>query len=162
MIEAQLSRRARELEETDATIPVEPLSEEVLERLRLALLEGETHYTDRPGMKALRDLIAGRLGCEAQEVIITAGEKEARYLVELSGSDAPINDIGSRLSPSDADPGSVLIGTLDALPGLRSFRLAFIAAPAELAPRLRSWKQALSICTAAPSQRAALLLLRPI
>lgn len=163
MMDKALSRRARELEETNeavaVAVAVEPVSEEVLEGLRRALLDGETHYTDRPGMKALRERIAERLGWEADSIVITAGEKEAHYVIALSGTSAPVVDIGERLTKGDVAPGSILVGTLDSLPGLRSFRVAFIAAPADLAPALKSWKQALSICTAAPSQRASLLLL---
>ena len=49
----------------------------------------------------------------------------------------------------------IVLGNLDALPGLASFRVGFVCAPAALAKKVRSWKQTLSICTAAPSQRAA-------
>lgn len=158
MMEKALARRARELEYEKESIDVVPVSADVLEGLREALLGGETHYTDRPGMKALRERIGEKLGRDADSVVITAGAREARYVIELSGSDAPVVDIGDRLSPPADRPDAILIGTLDALPGLRSFRVAFVAAPAGLGPKLKSWKQALSICTAAPSQRAALLL----
>ena len=57
--------------------------------------------------------------------------------------------------PEDA----VVTGSLDSLPGLSSFRVGFASAPPALAPKLFAWKQALSICTAAPSQRAAILAL---
>lgn len=56
-------------------------------------------------------------------------------------------------------PGTVLVGSLDGWPELAGFRVGFFFAPAPLLPRLRGWKQAISICTAAPSQRAAALVL---
>ena len=44
--------------------------------------------------------------------------------------------------------------------GLASFRVGYVAAPKKKAAKLRSWKQALSMCTAAPSQRAVLVALK--
>lgn len=155
------------------TIPVDAPSGEVLRGLREALERGETHYTDRPGMRALRERIAARLSemgltpeRDADTVVVTAGESEARFVIELSGIEGDAVALGDALFrdppppfPAVA-PDAILVGSLDALAGLRSFRVGFLSAPAELAPQLRSWKQALSICTAAPSQRAALLLLQ--
>ena len=51
---------------------------------------------------------------------------------------------------------SIVLGTCDALPGMASFRVGFASTPPSLSKHLRRWKQAFSICTAAPSQRAAL------
>jgi len=51
---------------------------------------------------------------------------------------------------------TVLVGNLDAVVGLPTFRVAFLVAPKDIFARCRPWKQALSICSAAPSQRAAL------
>ena len=53
----------------------------------------------------------------------------------------------------------MLVGSLDGLPELAPFRVGFFRAPPRLLGRLRSLKQAVSICTAAPSQRTAALLL---
>ena len=39
-----------------------------------------------------------------------------------------------------------LIGNWDEVRGLESFRVGYVAAPKEKAAKLRSWKQALSIC----------------
>lgn len=55
--------------------------------------------------------------------------------------------------------GTVLVGSLDGWPELAGFRVGFFFAPAAVLPRLRGLKQAISICTAAPSQRAAALVL---
>jgi len=52
--------------------------------------------------------------------------------------------------------GEILIGHLDSIPGLDHFRIGFVAGPPETVKRIQTWKQALSICTAGPSQRAAL------
>ncbi len=54
---------------------------------------------------------------------------------------------------------TILMGSLDSLPGLDSFRVGFVAGPEIFLKRIMIWKQAFSICTAAPSQRAALFLL---
>jgi aspartate/methionine/tyrosine aminotransferase len=51
---------------------------------------------------------------------------------------------------------AIIIGSLDSVPGLDHFRLGFVAGPPDLVKRIQKWKQALSICTAGPSQRAAL------
>lgn len=51
---------------------------------------------------------------------------------------------------------TVFMGNLDALSGLSTFRVAFLFGPKAIFERCRTWKQALSICGAAPSQRAAL------
>ena len=60
---------------------------------------------------------------------------------------------------SEVGEDAILVGSLDGLPGLAPFRVGFFRAPPGLLPRLRGLKQAISICTAAPSQRAAALLL---
>ena len=39
---------------------------------------------------------------------------------------------------------------------MRPFRLGFVAAPPEVLANITKWKQASSICSPAPSQRAAL------
>ena len=52
---------------------------------------------------------------------------------------------------------AVFLGSLDGFDDLAPFRVGFLRAPAALVGVLRRWKQALSICTPAPSQRAAAL-----
>ena len=56
---------------------------------------------------------------------------------------------------------TVFMGNLDALSGLSTFRVSFLFGPKAIFERCRTWKQALSICGAAPSQRAALHALEP-
>lgn len=51
---------------------------------------------------------------------------------------------------------SIMIGHLDSLPGLDHFRVGYVAGPPDVVKQIQTWKQALSICSAAPSQRAAL------
>jgi hypothetical protein len=51
---------------------------------------------------------------------------------------------------------AVLIGHLDSLSGLDHFRMGYVAGPPDLVKLIQTWKQALSICSAAPSQRAAM------
>ena len=88
---------------------------------------------------------------------------------EEAGGDAPVEivDCGDRLlcrdvpEPFLAGVGdeAVLVGSLDGLPELAPFRVGFFRVPPRLLGRLRGLKQAVSICTAAPSQRTAALLL---
>jgi aspartate/methionine/tyrosine aminotransferase len=53
-------------------------------------------------------------------------------------------------------PRTVVIGNFDGLAGISSFRLGYVVGPADLIKKIMTWKQAFSICTAAPSQRAAI------
>ena len=54
------------------------------------------------------------------------------------------------------DPHTVVIGNFDGLAGISSFRLGYVVGPKTLVKKIMTWKQAFSICTAAPSQRAAI------
>jgi aspartate/methionine/tyrosine aminotransferase len=55
------------------------------------------------------------------------------------------------------DPSLTLVtGDLDAIKGLSTFRVAYLMGAKAMIARCRPWKQALSICSAAPSQRAAI------
>lgn len=74
-----------------------------------------------------------------------------------------ILDLGSSLfSPTwttfpPVDSSRTFItGNLDGLPGVSTFRVAYLTASTDRIARCRPWKQALSICSAAPSQRAAI------
>jgi len=60
--------------------------------------------------------------------------------------------VASAAAPADA----IVIGSLHGLEGMQPFRLGFVAAPVAVRPRIAKWKQASSICSPAPSQRAAL------
>lgn len=229
-------------------LPEATLSVDSMERLRRALLGGETHYTARPGIPELRAAVRERLLAAglggAGEVVITAGREEAlfvalagareaaraagrlggrapgegRVLLPAAGArdpaflaacgvldlrpttvagdpatgvavvallDAPENVASSEEAPSsepdgralpildlgDGLPrlapgalggvgaGTVLVGSLGGWPALAGFRVGFFFAPTAVLPRLRGLKQAISICTAAPSQRAAALVL---
>ena len=51
---------------------------------------------------------------------------------------------------------AIVIGSLDGLAAMHPFSLGFVAAPVAVRPRIAKWKQASSICSPAPSQRAAL------
>lgn len=219
-----------------AALPGRALSPELVERLRQALLGGETHYTARPGLPELRGAVGERLRAAglsgAGEVVVTAGRREALFVAlagareaarersdegeppswpvvvsaaaedpavanacgaldllpasgggavaELRRWDEPeegdegsgrtagalrIVDLGHSLASLPADalrrvlPGAVLVGSLDGWPELAGFRVGFFFAPPAVFDRLRGLKQAVSICTAAPSQRAAALVL---
>jgi len=52
---------------------------------------------------------------------------------------------------------TLIIGNLNGIKGLSLFRVGYLMAPRALIARCRPWKQAFSICTAAPSQRVAVL-----
>lgn len=78
---------------------------------------------------------------------------------------ATVHALGDRLFAADAargarpdNPGEhvIVIGSLDGLHAMRPFRLGFVAAPPEILKGITRWKQASSICSPAPSQRAAL------
>ena len=51
---------------------------------------------------------------------------------------------------------TLMAGSLNALPGIEVFQTGYLLGPEALMNRTRVWKQAFSICSAAPSQRAAL------
>ena len=79
-----------------------------------------------------------------------------------------VHAIGDRLFARRGDPrpsaakspgdlaDAIVIGSLDGLEGMHPFSLGFVAAPVDVRPRIAKWKQASSICSPAPSQRAAL------
>ena len=74
---------------------------------------------------------------------------------------AQVHAIGDRLFGGAAEAAAVptdaiVIGSLDGLGGIYPFSLGFVAAPVAVRPRIAKWKQASSICSPAPSQRAAL------
>ena len=75
-----------------------------------------------------------------------------------TASGPTITAIGSSLPDPGAhiDAGSIIIGDLNGVPGLDHFHLGFAVGPLERIKGIMTWKQALSICTAAPSQRVAL------
>ncbi len=66
--------------------------------------------------------------------------------------------VGSEASIATTDlrPGDLFVGTMDGLPGMPPFRLGFAAGPPDRIRRVMTWKQAWSICSPGPSQRAAL------
>jgi aspartate/methionine/tyrosine aminotransferase len=228
-IEDALARRTKleiveKVESSSSQGDQRKLAGSVLDGLRKALLGGETHYTDRPGIGELREAIGRRIGRSADDVVVTSGLREALFvsLLALERRDVPVflspgalvhkglcqilgiavreteptetpvisvreirepstpveklfdlvltddavfergwvGSLAPRLDPAS----SIVLGTLDSLPGLSSFRVGFTSAPStsRISPRLKRWKQALSICTSAPSQRAALLTLSDI
>lgn len=63
---------------------------------------------------------------------------------------------GGRAEAPAAPADAIVIGSLDGLEGMHPFSLGFVAAPVAVRPRIAKWKQASSICSPAPSQRAAL------
>jgi aspartate/methionine/tyrosine aminotransferase len=93
------------------------------------------------------------------------GEKQqAEGVAWVEGKDVPdVLDLGPTLfdrpwaSFPPVEPSRTLItGNLDTLPGMVSFRVAYLVGPKDQLTRIRTWKRALSICSAAPSQRAAI------
>ena len=73
-----------------------------------------------------------------------------------SPSVAPDAATSSAAESANAHSDAIVIGSLDGLEGMQPFSLGFVAAPLDVRPRIAKWKQASSICSPAPSQRAAL------
>ena len=117
------------------------------------------------------------LGVEAEVTFVAGGAGRHQRLFDWmrvravdpgvgAGIGAQVHAIGNRLFdqaatseglPAPAAPAdTVVIGSLDSLAGMRPFRLGFVAAPPEVLAGITKWKQASSICSPAPSQRAAL------
>lgn len=91
-------------------------------------------------------------------------DEERQKYVLARGADrnlCDVLDLKQALWPSGTFPPfdagrTLLVGNLDAVAGLSSFRVGYLVGPKARIARIRPWKQALSICSAAPSQRAAL------
>ena len=90
-----------------------------------------------------------------------------RWMNPRGAEGTTVHAIGDRLFAVDAPPvdrghadddlaNVIVIGSLDGLHAMRPFRLGFVAAPPETLKGVTRWKQASSICSPAPSQRAAL------
>lgn len=62
----------------------------------------------------------------------------------------------NRTLRADLPANLIVIGSLDGLDGMRPFGLGFVAAEPGTLAGITRWKQASSICSPAPSQRAAL------
>ena len=81
----------------------------------------------------------------------------------VRGGLVDILNLGSALAsgcpagiPPYAADRTLILGSFDALPGASSFRIGYLAGPERFTRRAAVWKQAFSICSAAPSQRAVL------
>ena len=146
------------------------------EALFVALAGARAEAGDAPGRVALSPLIDGDPGvlaaCALLDLFPVAegtGESAVARIATPEESDGgtpvEIVDCGDRLLPTGAPflagvgDEAVIVGSLDGLPELAPFRVGFFRVPPRLLGRLRSLKQAVSICTAAPSQRTAALLL---
>ena len=146
------------------------------EALFVALAGARGEAGDAPGSVALSAAMDGDPGVLAACALLdlfpapeASGDGAVARVAapEEAGSEAPVEivDCGDRLLPASAPflagvgEEAVLLGSLDGLPELAPFRVGFFRVPPRLLGRLRSLKQAVSICTAAPSQRTAALLL---
>ncbi|MXZ61792.1 MAG: aminotransferase class I/II-fold pyridoxal phosphate-dependent enzyme [Acidobacteria bacterium] len=146
------------------------------EALFVALAGARAEAGDASGSVALSPLVEGDPGVLAACALLdlfpvgdAAGAVARVVAPEEADGTAPVEivDCGDRLLPGDAQGAflagvgeeAVLVGSLDGLPELAPFRVGFFRVPPRLLGRLRSLKQAVSICTAAPSQRTAALLL---
>ena len=69
---------------------------------------------------------------------------------------SPQPEAGTSAGSAAALSDAIVIGSLGGLEGMQPFSLGFVAAPKDVRPRIAKWKQASSICSPAPSQRAAL------
>jgi len=96
----------------------------------------------------------------AHEILITLSLRHDLPDVLFMGDKfAPGSSVGF---PPCSIERTLILGNFDALPGLSAFRIGFLAGPDALVRRIRVWKQALSICSAASSQRAAVHALRTL
>ncbi len=148
------------------------------EALFVALAGARAEAGDAPGSVALSPATLGDPGVFAACALLDlfpaddadgSGALARIATPEEAGGTAPVEivDCGDRLLPDGAQgpflagvgEEAVLLGSLDGLPELAPFRVGFFRVPPRLLGRLRSLKQAVSICTAAPSQRTAALLL---
>ena len=147
------------------------------EALFVALAGARAEAGDAPGSVALSPALDGDPGVLAACALLEltplrdAGDAVVARVAapDETGGEAPVEiiDCGDRLLAANAQPpflagvgeAAVLVGSLDGLPELAPFRVGFFRVPPRLLGRLRSLKQAVSICTAAPSQRTAALLL---
>lgn len=80
---------------------------------------------------------------------------EERFEI-LALGDLLFSERAGEIDLSPVPNHAICLGHLDSLPGLDHFRMGYVAGPPDLVRRIQIWKQALSICSAAPSQRAAL------
>ena len=74
----------------------------------------------------------------------------------VRSSSGEVSDRPPSTEAAAALADAIVIGSLDGLAGMQPFCLGFVAAPVAVRPRIAKWKQASSICSPAPSQRAAL------
>jgi len=88
-----------------------------------------------------------------QAVLAWASGRDLPDILNLGGSFA--SRACKELPPLIPDR-TLIAGSFDSLPGVSVFRAGFLAGPEPLLRRIRPWKQAFSICSAAPTQRAAL------
>lgn len=138
---ATLARTARsEREATDAPVPAV-----ARDASAAALDRGETHYTDRPGIAPLRELVAQRVGARfgidvdgAKGVVITCGVTEARFvaiqqLVSVGGRIVAVAD-PERVAGACVVRGAELVGP-DAEP--EGVEAVYLSAGADAAARER-------------------------
>ena len=137
---AGLSRLPQHSHPQAAAAP--PLPARVQQAAIDALARGETHYTDRPGLPELRQWVADdlnrrwQLALEPQEVTITCGSTEARYVIITRLAEAGT----AVLCPGDATPirGALHLAGADLAksPSAANIRLLYL--PADWAAARRS------------------------
>jgi arginine:pyruvate transaminase len=86
MLSRPLAARVQALPDPVEYGDAPPVPQAVLDAAANALAEGQTHYTDRPGIEPLREKAVGWLGArfgvelDAGQVTITCGATEARFV----------------------------------------------------------------------------------
>jgi aspartate/methionine/tyrosine aminotransferase len=93
---------------------------------------------------------------QQQEVLDFATKNDLPDILDLGPS---LVDPKWKTFPLVESSRTFITGNLDGLPGMSTFRVAYLMASKDRIARCRPWKQALSICSAAPSQRAAIFAL---
>ncbi len=123
--------------------------------------EGEALFVTLLGLGAVPGgTVRGLVPAEHQSLLTWTGVSITG--LEYEGDPDPsarVIVIGTALFGGDhavLEPTDIIIGSLRGLEGMRPFTLGFVAASPDTLTKITKWKQASSICSPAPSQRAAL------
>ena len=117
-----------------------------------AEIPGNGNVSDTPGLTQVHAIGNRLFGADSPRDASASGHVRDAP----SSSDGPGAGSSVPSAPAGNLADAIVIGSLDGLEGMRPFSLGFVAAPVAVRPRIAKWKQASSICSPAPSQRAAL------
>jgi aspartate/methionine/tyrosine aminotransferase len=127
--------------------PSRPLSELQSLDVEVLLLPNPNQATGQTyGLETLQRLAAW---ARSSDLIVIADESAASFL-------RPEVPFASLAALPDAQDRTLTLGGFAQVPGLAAWGAGWLAGPSDLALRVRKLKQALTICSPAPSQFAAL------